>query len=66
MFPNEDATRFDLVKKLYTLALPVKMPTSMLQFAPWLENWMTKLSAPAVLQSEKAASGLHFSNFLGI
>ena len=26
-FPNEDATRFDLVDELYTL--PAKMPTSM-------------------------------------
>ena len=38
---NEDATRFDLVDELYTL--PAKMPTSMFQFAAWLEDWMTKL-----------------------
>ena len=36
-----DATRFDLVDELYTL--PAKMPTSMFQFAAWLEDWMTKL-----------------------
>ena len=43
IFPNEpqDATRFDLVDELYTL--PAKMPTSMFQFAAWLEDWMTKL-----------------------
>ena len=41
IFPNEDATRFDLVDALY--ALPAKMPTSMYQFASWLEDWMTKL-----------------------
>ena len=41
IFPNEDATRFDLVDELY--ALPAKMPTSMFQFAAWLEDWMTKL-----------------------
>ena len=38
-FPNEDATRFDLVDELYTL--PAKMPTSMFQFAAWLEDSMT-------------------------
>ena len=43
IFPNEDATRFDLVDELY--ALPAKMPTSMFQFAAWLEDWMTKLVA---------------------
>ena len=41
IFLNEDATRFDLVDELYTL--PAKMPTSMFQFAAWLEDWMTKL-----------------------
>ena len=41
IFPNEDATRFDLVNELY--ALP--MPTAMYQFASWLEDWMTKLVA---------------------
>ena len=41
IFPNEDATRFDLVDELYTL--PAKLPTSMFQFAAWLEDWMTKL-----------------------
>ena len=41
IFPNEDATRFDLVDELYTL--PAKMPNSMFQFAAWLEDWMTKL-----------------------
>ena len=41
IFPNEDATRFDLVDEL--CALPAKMPTSMFQFAAWLEDWMTKL-----------------------
>ena len=30
IFPNKDATRFDLVDELYTL--PVKMPTTMYQF----------------------------------
>ena len=41
IFPNEDATRFDLVDELY--ALSAKMPTSMYQFTAWLEDWMTKL-----------------------
>ena len=41
IFPNEDATRFDLVDELY--ALPAKLPTSVFQFATWLEDWMTKL-----------------------
>ena len=41
IFPNEDATRFDLVDELYTL--PAKMPTSMFQCAAWLEDWITKL-----------------------
>ena len=41
IFPNEDATRFDLVDELY--AIPAKIPTSMYQFATWLEDWMTKL-----------------------
>ena len=41
VFPNEDATGFGLVDELY--ALPAKMPTSMFQFAAWLEDWMTKL-----------------------
>ena len=40
-FPDEDATRFDLVDELYTL--PAKLPTSKFQFAAWLEDWMTKL-----------------------
>ena len=43
IFANKDATRFDLVDELYTL--PVKMPTTMYQFASWLEDWMTKLVA---------------------
>ena len=42
IFPNEDATWFDLVDELYTL--PAKLPTSMFQFAAWLEDWMTKLA----------------------
>ena len=41
IFPNEDETRFDLVDELYTL--PAKMPTSMFQFAAWLEDWISKL-----------------------
>ena len=41
IFPNEDATRFDLVDYLYVL--PANMPTSMSQFASWFEDWMTKL-----------------------
>ena len=36
IFPNEDATRFDLVDELDTL--PAKLPTSMFQFAAWLED----------------------------
>ena len=43
IFLNDDATRFDLVDELYTL--PAKLPTSMFQFAAWLEDWMTKLVA---------------------
>ena len=43
IFPNESATRFDLVDELY--ALPVKMPTTIYLFASWLEDWMTKLVA---------------------
>ena len=39
IFPNEDATRFDLVDELY--APPGKMPTSVYQFASWLEDWKT-------------------------
>ena len=38
IFPNEDATRFDLVDELY--ALPVKMPTIMYQFELWPEDPM--------------------------
>ena len=49
IFPNEDATRFDLVDELFTLA--TKMSTSMFQFAAWLEDWMTKL----VVDDEVAA-----------
>ena len=41
IFPNEDATWFDSVDELFSL--PAKMPTSMFQFAAWLEDWMTKL-----------------------
>ena len=41
IFPNEDATRFDLVDELY--ALPVKMLTTMHQLASWLEDWIAKL-----------------------
>ena len=41
IFPNEDTTRFDLVDELY--AFPAKLPTSMYQFASWLEDWMTRL-----------------------
>ena len=43
IFPNEDATCFDLVDELY--ALPAEMPTTMYQFASWLEDWMTKPAA---------------------
>ena len=43
IFPNKDATRLDLVNELY--ALPVNMPTTMYQFASWLEDWMTKFVA---------------------
>ena len=43
IFANEDATRLDLVDELYTLS--AKLPTSMFQFAAWLEDWMTKLVA---------------------
>ena len=39
--PSEDATRFELVDELY--AIPARMPTTMYQFASWLEDWMTKL-----------------------
>ena len=35
IFPNEDATRFDLVEELYSL--PQKPPTTMHTFAAWLE-----------------------------
>ena len=41
IFANEGATRFDLVDELYIL--PAKLPTSMFQFAAWLEDWMAKL-----------------------
>ena len=43
IFPNEDATRFDLVEELY--GLPQKPPTTMHTFAAWLEDWVTKLVA---------------------
>ena len=43
IFQNEDATRFDLVDELYTLR--AKLPTSVFQFAAWLEDWMAKLVA---------------------
>ena len=43
IFPNEDATRFDLVEELY--ALPQKPPSTMHTFAAWLEDWVTKLVA---------------------
>ena len=43
IFPNEDATRFDLVEELYSL--PQKPPTTMHTFAAWLEDWVTKLVA---------------------
>ena len=44
IFPNEDATRFDLVEELY--GLPQKPPSTMHTFAAWLEDWVTKLVAP--------------------
>ena len=48
-------SRFDLADELYTL--PVKMPTTMYQFASWLEDWMTKLVAadevPSLPQAER-------------
>ena len=40
IFPNEDATRFDLMDELD--AIPAKMPT-MYQFASCLQDWMTNL-----------------------
>ena len=40
IFPNEDATRFDLVD---LCTLPARLPTSVFQFAAWLEDWMTNL-----------------------
>ena len=43
IFPNEDATRFDLVEELYSL--PQKPPSNMHTFAAWLEDWVTKLVA---------------------
>ena len=43
IFPNEDATRFDLVEELY--GLPQKPPSTMHTFAAWLEDWVTKLVA---------------------
>ena len=43
IFPNEDATRFDLVEELYSL--PQKPPATMHAFAAWLEDWVTKLVA---------------------
>ena len=43
IFPNEDATRFDLVEELYSL--PQKPPATMHTFAAWLEEWVTKLVA---------------------
>ena len=43
IFPNEDATRFDLVEELYSL--PQKPPATMRTFAAWLEDWVTKLVA---------------------
>ena len=43
IFPNEDATRFDLVEELHSL--PQKPPTTMRTFAAWLEDWVTKLVA---------------------
>ena len=43
IFPNEDATRFDLVEELYSL--PQKPPSTMHTFAAWLEDWATKLVA---------------------
>ena len=43
IFPNEDATRFDLAEELYSL--PQKPPTTMHTFAAWLEDWVTKLVA---------------------
>ena len=39
----EDATRFDLVEELYML--PAKLPVNMHQFATWLEDYVTKLTA---------------------
>ena len=43
IFPNEDATRFDLVEELS--GLPQKPPLTMHTFAEWLEDWVTKLVA---------------------
>ena len=43
IFPNEDATRFDLVEELYSL--PQKPPATMHALAAWLEDWVTKLVA---------------------
>ena len=43
IFPNEDATRFDLVEELYSL--PQKPPATRHAFAAWLEDWVTKLVA---------------------
>ena len=43
IFPNEDATRFDLVEELY--GLPQKPPSTMHSFEAWLEDWVTKLVA---------------------
>ena len=46
-FRTRIATRFDLVDELYTL--PAKLPTNMLQFATWLEDWMTPLLTSRML-----------------
>ena len=52
VFPNEDATRFDLVGELY--APPAKMPTNMYQFASWLENWKDACLKLVVLARARA------------
>ena len=41
IFPNEDATRFDLVEELYSL--PQKPPMTMHTFSAWWEDWVPSL-----------------------
>ena len=43
IFPNEDGTRFNLAGDL--CMMPAKVPINMHQFATWLEDCVTKLSA---------------------